>query len=119
MQAAGVSSPWFQAPSPFRTPVTARAVVCSLSITPSGLTVALSRTAGVCMSLKSLADDMLTRSAPGCSGCSCVKTQHTRAQVTEPLTFPQDSVFKDLGEGILENALQVVIQHVHMRKLIL
>lgn len=27
----------------------------------------------------------------------------------QSLTFPQNSVFKDLGEGILQNALQVGI----------
>lgn len=82
MQAAVALSPWFQAPSPFRTPVTARAIVHSLLITPTGPTAASSRTAAACTSLKSLVDATLTRSAPGCSGSS-FKTQQTRTQVRE------------------------------------
>lgn len=62
-------------------------------------------------------DDMLTRSAARSSGSSFVKSQETsnrnyrNQKCDEPLIFPQDSVFKDLGEGILENALQVGIRH--------
>lgn len=61
MQAAAVSSPWCQAPSPSRTHVTAGTVVPSVSITPTGPTAASYRTAVACTCLKSLEDDTLTR----------------------------------------------------------
>lgn len=64
MQAAAVLFPWYQAPSPSRTPVTPRAAGRFALTMPTGPTAASLKTAVDSICLKSLEDDTQTRSAP-------------------------------------------------------
>lgn len=124
-QAAVVSSLWCRAPSPSRTRVTPRTGGRSVSIMPIGPTAASRETTEVSMCPKSREDATLTRSAPwkpARSGSDYSQkniVNHLQVEinriwfVTSLVSMyticPQDCVFQDLGEGILENAVQVAI----------